>query len=133
MKHHENTWKRKNTRLKNMIILHIAISALFFVIGFIMRYGLSSDLAKFFYNRIPMLLKEEYDEIRVRRFVGETSIKLGCFIFIIAMVGIIQPRNFNIAMIIGWICIVILAVGSVTFFEKINIFKKIKPSQLLKK
>jgi len=109
-----------------MVALHLVISAVFFVIGFLMRYGFAIGLAEFFYNNIPKLSEQKYNEICVRRFVGETSIKLGSFIFVIAMVGIFQPESFNIAMIIGWICFGIVAVSSVTFMDKFNIIKKLK-------
>lgn len=109
-----------------IIKLHIAISLIFFAIGFCMRYGLAKSLVQYFYHTIPKLSKEEFNESRVRRFIGETSIKLGVLILTIAVVGMVQPESLTLAVILGWICFAVLAVGSITFLEKIDLFQKVR-------
>lgn len=109
-----------------MSIIHIGLSSIFFLIGFIMRYGLSSRLVIFFYHRIPKLSINEFNEYTVRRFIGETSIKLGVILLTIALVGLWKPEESILAIILGWLCFIIIAVGSVTFLDKINLFKKLK-------
>lgn len=109
-----------------IIKLHIVISLIFFTIGFCMRYGLAKNLVQYFYDRIPKLSKEEFNEYRVRRFIGETSIKLGVVILTIAVVGMVQPESLTLALILGWICFAVLAIGSVTFLEKIDLFERIR-------
>ena len=115
-----------------MIIIHFGLSSVFFTIGFLMRYGLSKSLVIYFYHKIPKLSAEEFDEISVRRFVGETSIKLGSVIFLIAMVGLLKPEIFTQAIIMGWLCFAILAVGLVIFLDKFNIVKKLKKASTVR-
>lgn len=113
-----------------MISIHIGLSLVFFIIGFLMRYGLSKSLVTYFYYKIPKLSAEEFDEYSIRKFVGETSIKLGSIIFLIAMVGLFKPESFTQAIIMGWLSFAVLAVGSVTFMDKFNIIEKIKKAKL---
>ena len=107
-----------------MIYLHCAIAAAFFVIGFCMRFGLWKGLARFAYEHVARLRKNEYDEFDTRVFVGETAIKLGVIIFFIAMIGIFRAEDFKIAMAVGWFCAIFYAVASVTFIDKVDIFEK---------
>jgi hypothetical protein len=109
-----------------MVALHITISIIFFTFGFLMRYGLAYSLAECLYNKLPGMAAEPFDEYKVRRFLGETSIKLGCIILLIAMVGIFQPASLKLAVLFGWICFIIIAVGSVTFMDKTNIFRRLR-------
>jgi F0F1-type ATP synthase assembly protein I len=98
-----------------------------------MRYGLARSLAIYLHLRLPNLAKRDFDELTVRRFIGETALKIGSMIFLIAMVGVFKPESFNLAIIVGWICVIILAIGSVTFFEKINLWEKYKQARAEKR
>lgn len=109
-----------------MIYLHILICCILFLFGILMRYGLARGLPEYLYRRLPGMATEAFNEYKVRRFLGETSIKLGCIILMIVLVGIFQSSSFTLAIFLGWICFVIVAVGSVTFMDKTDIFKKLK-------
>jgi hypothetical protein len=104
-----------------MIGLHISISVVLFVIGFFMRYGYGKSIAIFFYRNIPKMAKEEFDEPSVRKFVGDTSMKLASIILLIAMFGFFKPENFKDAIVIGWICVAFFLFISVTFMYKYNV------------
>ncbi len=107
-----------------MIYLHFIIAGLFMVIGFCMRFGLWKSLVADAYRHIPRFKNQEFDEFEVRRFVGETSVKLGFIILAIAVVGVFDKKDFDLAVIFGWICFIIYAVASVTFIDKVDIFDK---------
>ncbi len=112
--------------------LHIAIGLVFFLLGFFMRHGPSGSLALYLYSMLPYLSRKEFDEIIARRFIGETSVKLGSVVLMIAMVGILKPESFNLAIVVGWISFFILAIGSVTFMEETNLVKKYKRAKIEK-
>jgi hypothetical protein len=109
-----------------MIILHIVLSIVLFVIGFFMRYGYGKSITIFFYRNIPKLSKEEFDEPSMRKFVGDTSMKLASILLLIAMFGFFQPESFNEAIIVGWISVGIFLFASVTFLYKSSPADKIK-------
>lgn len=109
-----------------IVSIHIGLSLVFFLIGFLMRYGFAKSFAVYLHRRIPHLSQNDFNEYTVRRFVGETSIKLGSVIFLIAMVGLFKPESFNQAMIMGWLCFLVLAVGSITFMDKLNLIEMYK-------
>ena len=109
-----------------MIGLHIGLSILLFAIGFAMRYGYAKSLTVFFYHNIPKLAKEEFDEIKVGKFVSQTSMKLGSIVLLIAMFGFFKPENFKDAIIVGWISFIIFAICSVTFMYKPSVANKSK-------
>ena len=116
-----------------MINFHIFLSMIFFLIGFLMRYGLARSLAIYLHLRLPNFAGKDFDELAVRRFIGETALKIGSMIFLIALVGVFKPESFDFAIIVGWICVIILAIGSVTFFEKINLYEKYKQARTTKR
>lgn len=94
------------------------------VVGFCMRFGLWKSLVTDAYKRIPRFKNQEFDEFEVRRFVGETSVKLGFIILAIAIVGVSDKKDFDLAVVFGWISFIIYAVASVTFIDKVDIFDK---------
>lgn len=112
-----------------MINLHFTIAGVFLLIGFCMRFGLWQKLVVYAYERIPKLNRNKFDEFEVRRFVGETSIKLGVIILTIALVGVFDKKDFNLAMLLGWICLILYAFASVTFADKIDIFDKYRKAR----
>ena len=116
-----------------LVTIHFIISLVFFFIGFLMRYGLANSLAVYFHGKLPNLSKVDYEELVVRRFIGETSIKLGTMILMIALYGLLLPESFTQAIIIGWICFIILAIGSVSFFDKMNLVASYKRAKAAKK
>jgi hypothetical protein len=83
-----------------------------------MRYGYGKSITIFFYRNIPKLSKEEFDEPSMRKFVGDTSMKLASILLLIAMFGFFQPEDFNNAIVVGWICVVIFLFASATFMYK---------------
>jgi hypothetical protein len=109
-----------------VIALHIGISLLFFGLGIIMRYSARPGMLLFFYKRISLLSSKDYNETEIRRFVGETSVRLGGIPFLIAMVELFEPASGVSAVLAGWLCFIVVAVGSFTFMEKTNIFSRIK-------
>lgn len=107
-----------------MVYLHFAIAGILFTFGLIMRFGLGNKLVAFGYRHIPKYKRVAFDEFDVRYFMGETSIKLGMILLMIAIVGLVSPDKLKQALIIGWTCFIIYAVLSVTFIDKLDIFEK---------
>lgn len=108
-----------------MVKLHFLICIFFFVFGFGMRYGLMHNLMMFFYKTIPKLHRKPFVEYDVRRFLGETSIKMGSIIFLIAIVGIVSPDDLFMAILLGWLCFFIITAASVTsLIDRVDIFDK---------
>lgn len=110
--------------MHTLIILHLVISGIFFAIGFIMRYVFIEPFVKFFYRNIPKLSDGAFDEYAVRKFAGETSVKLGAIVFLIVLVGVFKPDSFTLALIMGWLCFIIVAIVVVTGHDQLNLFEK---------
>ena len=107
-----------------MINLHFIIAGIFLLIGFCMRFGLWNQLVVYAYKNITKLSRQKFDEFEIRRYIGETSIKLGFIILMIALVGVFDRKDFNLAMVFGWFSFIFYAIASMTFAEKIDIFDK---------
>lgn len=89
-----------------------------------MRFGLASWLVVYCYERIPGLDNEAFDETVIRRYIGETSIKLGMIVLFIAFVGVFRPDSFHLATIIGWVAFIIAGYFLVVLKDRYNVFKK---------
>ncbi len=107
-------------------LTHIILSGLFFVLTIIMRWGLAKQFVLFCYKHIPKLHSKKFDETEVRRFIGETSKKMGVVILMIATIMIIEPAYSTDALIAGWGAFALILIGSMTFFGRLDIVKWFK-------
>jgi|GEM_PF-4708132 len=107
-------------------LTHIIFSGLFFIVTIIMRWGLAKQFVLFCYELIPKLRSKEFDEPEVRRFIGETSKKMGVVVLMIALIMIIEPAYSTDALIAGWGAFALILIGSMTFFGKLDIVKWFK-------
>lgn len=107
-------------------LIHILISVFFLIMTITMRWGLAKGFVLLCYKHIPKLRNEKFDDAVVRRFIGETSKKLGVVLLMIAVIIILDPTSTVDVLKAGWFAFAFVLVGSMTFFGKFNIVEWFK-------
>lgn len=108
-----------------MILLHFILGGALLFMGFSMRFGLLEVFVEYCKQLATSHNKNrEFENHEIRIFIGELSIKLGFILIIISILGMLDSNSLFLAVIIGWMAFIFVLIGSFTFFDKTNIFKR---------